>query len=187
MLGLHKLHFTVLSLFILSSAALAACGDDTDTTASNAASGATTATTGATTGGGTGGEGTGGGGGAGGAGCTGMPEVPAKTIKGMVQFAGTVGDTDVLRIAAFKDGMPGGIPAGLHNSMMKPAFPYAYEVTVNLPPEGTAKYGVLAYLDVGGDNPMGPDMMEDKLSMPSPLVTVTECEGANMDDIMIAP
>jgi hypothetical protein len=173
--SLRNSSFAALLLLAASSFSLAACSDSTDTTASTSSSGA---------GGGDGGAGGGSGGSGGAGGCSDMPAVPAMTVKGMVQYAGPVGDADVVRVVAFKDGIPGA-PSGFTSSMPKPAFPYAYEFTVMVPPEGSIDVGIVAYLDIGGNNPMGPDNAEDLLSMTSPLVKVTTCEGAAVADVTI--
>jgi hypothetical protein len=107
-----------------------------------------------------------------------------RTITGTVTYTGAVGANDVLRVAAVKDGMPG-IPAGF-NQYQAPTFPLQYEIT-SLPVDMTAgytNYGIIAYLDVGGNNFMGPGA-EDPQYVSTTLIKVTACEGG-MQDLTLA-
>src|SRR5262245_55661455 len=127
---------TTLSTLSLVAVAgsLAACSDETSsTTTTTASTTSSSSTTSSTSGGGEGGAGGAGTGGAGGAGGTCTPvTVKTATINGMIMFTGTVGATDVLRIVAFENGMPGP-PAGFISSPAGPTFPYTYELPITLP------------------------------------------------------
>lgn len=161
---------------VVASSALAACGGDTG--GNTGGGGGTTMTTSSTTSTTT--EGTGGSGGSG-------MCATGKTIKGKVTYAGTAGPNDTLRIAAVKDGMPG-IPASF-NQYTAPAFPLDYELT-GVPVDMTAgftNYGVIAYLDYGSDDFMGPGM-DDPQSVSMTLIKVTACEGGTLDiDLPMMP
>jgi hypothetical protein len=181
-------------LLVAASGALTACSDGettTSTTTTSSSSAASTGGAGGEGGSGQGGSGQGGNGQGGGGGAACVPSnVPAETIKGTITFMGTAMKGDALRIVAFKDGNPGGgAPAGyvFTDPMTPPTFPYAYEFKVTLPPTGTGEYGVQAYLDVGGNNIMGPDLKTDPAAMPSMLVTVDNCKGATVDLTLMAP
>lgn len=172
----------LIAVLLTLPAALVACGGDTgDTTSSGSGSGgasssssssassASSASSSASTSGSSSSSG----------GCMPAP-VPGKTITGTITYAGQVGPKDVLRIAAFKNGMPG-IPASVDQKAM-PVFPYTYQLT-GLKVDtmvGFTNYGVLAYLDVNGDSPMGPGM-GDPQAPASMVVKITECEGAKID------
>lgn len=182
----------LLALLLAAPLAFAACGDDegsSDNDDDQSSDSTSSSSSAASASGGQGGAGQGGAGqgGAGGADCV-PGGVPAKTIKGTVSFTGTAKMGDSLRIVAFKDGMPGGAPAGyvFTDAMTPPTFPYAYELKISLPPEGTGQFSIIAYLDIGSNNVMGPGQ-EDPGAMPSQLVTVDDCKGAIVDVTLMAP
>lgn len=188
-MSLSTLRIAKLSLLALVAAAgsLVACGDETtsaSTSSSSSSSGAESSSSSSSGGGGAGGAGSSssGAGGAGGSMCVPGP-VAAKTIKGMVTYSGAIGPNDVIRVSAFKDGVLGP-PAGNVASPKGQMSPYAYELTVVLPPENTAMYGVAAVLDVGGDSPASPGAGDKTSTIPIPMaefVTVDDCQGATKD------